>query len=209
MAVLIYLEAQTACNIKFGPAFSERKIKIGKPDYHLFSLQELMPTFLFSAEFTFRSKTSFSLFLQLYYFKLQLFLSKHSISLPLPKKEFVLSVLLLQPEPTTDFSCRIPLQVVQDHSKGIALPLASVVLRLRAAHSVRPQCHKTVHIFISLPRGMNYLTVVDFQSLKFKSCLKGIFRLRYAMFSEKIIQGSEYIVSGEIRECFYSILFDH
>lgn len=101
------------------------------------------------------------------------------------------------------------MQVGQAHSKGIILPQASVGLRLPAAHSIRPKCHKTVHIFLSVPRGMRYLTVVDFQLLKFKSCLKGFFPLWYAIFSEKKIQGSEYITSVEILDCFYSILFDH
>lgn len=79
-----YFEQQTACIIKFGPTFSKREMKWGKPHYHPSSLPELTPMFLFP--FTCPFKISVSLFLQLWYFKLELFLSKHPISQPPGKK---------------------------------------------------------------------------------------------------------------------------
>lgn len=166
-----------------------------------------MPMFLFPSEFTCPSKTSFPYFCHSIISNLNSFCPNIPFPYLQPRKSW--SVLLLQPEPTTDFPCCVPMQVGQAHSKGITLPWSSVGLRLLAAHSLRPKCDKTIHVFLSVPRGMTYLTVVDFQSLKFKSCIKGFFPLRYAMFSEKIIQGSEYIISGEILGCFYSIWFDH
>jgi len=73
-----------------------------------------------------------------------------------------------------DFPCHVPKQVEEAQSKGITLPQASVGLRLLASHFVIPKCHKSVHVFLSVPRRMTYLTVVDFQSLKFKLYIKGL-----------------------------------